>query len=178
MKKFLSVILCSSLLLAACGNGNDNDNVSNPPEDAPVEDENNNGANNGNTATEDNANNDNTATDNNTTNENSGSITFTSFDLDVDYDNFKSFEVEYDNENDGMEAKIEDERNNQKLRGDEAFQELQNRFESFKFDQTTSNDEVIKEVLDSFELDDNYKKFDLEIQYSDGTEKEYQKSNS
>ena len=99
---------------------------------------------------------------------------FTSFDLDVDYSNFKSFEVDYENEDDGLSVKVEDEINNRTLRGDEALQELQNKFQHYTFDKNTDTDTVIKEVLDSFDLKNDFKKFDLEITYSDGTEKEYQ----
>jgi hypothetical protein len=167
MKKLVALMMCSSiLLLGACGNNDadDKDTVENPPENAPVEDNDNSNVNN-NDQTEEN--NQNTA--------NTDQIPFTSFDLDVDYANFQSFEVEYDNESEGMEAKIEDELNNRTLSGDEAFQELKNRFEQFKFDKNSSNEEVLEEVMKSFDLKTDYEKIDLEIQYNDGTEKEYLK---
>ncbi|WP_081707565.1 YusW family protein [Bacillus massiliigorillae] len=169
MKKLLALFMCAGLLvLGACGNDNadDKDTVKNPPENAPVENGNDNDTVNNPGSTTDNK--QNTAT-------NTESIPFISFDLDVDYDNFKSFEVEYDNETDGLEVKIEDELNNRTLRGDEALAELRSRFESFKFDKNTAPDEVINEVIKSFDLKEDYKKFDLEIKFADGTEKEYLK---
>lgn len=163
MKKIAMLIMISSLLiLSACNNDDDNkDKVNNPTDNNAVE---NNNANN----------NDQPDT-NNAGTENNDKIPFSSFDLDVDYANFKSFEVEYDNEDDGMEAKIEDEPNNRLLRGDEAFSELQSRFEQFKFDQNTPTEEVLNEVIKSFDLKTDYKQIDLEITYKDGTEKVYQK---
>ncbi|MEH6941791.1 YusW family protein [Bacillus sp. JJ722] len=169
MKKLLALTMCAGLLvLGACGNNDDNDKdtVNNPPENAPVENGNDND-------TVDNAG---SSTDNkNNTATNTDSIPFTSFDLDVDYDNYKSFEVDYDNETDGMEAKIEDELNNRTLRGDEALAEMRSRFESYKFDKNTAPDEVINEVIKSFDLKEDYKQVDLEIKFADGTEKEYLK---
>ena len=50
-------------------------------------------------------------------------------------------------------------------------------FQSFKFNKDTAEEEVIKEVLNAFNLPDNYQKFDLEIRFADGTEKEYHKQN-
>ncbi|MGM9945000.1 MAG: YusW family protein [Lysinibacillus sp.] len=174
MKKSIALIACCSLLLlGAC---NDNDEVTNPPDNAPSEDSTNNGNTNG--ATDSNNGNTTGATDSNnnqsSTNQmQTSNIPFSSFDLDVEYDQFKSFEVEYENEASGMEAKIKDELNNRKISGDEAFQELQSRFEQFKFDASTSEQDVINEVLKSFELSDNYNEFELDVQFADGTEKEY-----
>lgn len=157
MKKSIALIACCSLLLlGAC---NDDHEVTNPPDNAAVEDNDNTNNNSSDTR--------------NSNNQQSNNISFSSFDLDVEYDQFKSFEVEYENETDGMYAKIKDELNNRKISGDEAFQELQSRFEQFKFDANTSEEDVINEVLQSFDLGYNYKEFELEVRFADGTEKEY-----
>ena len=162
MKKSLMLVLCSSLLiLSACGN--DEDTVNNTNHDTTTEQ--NNTVPDPNTNT-----NDGTTTQN----ESNTTLPFSSFNLDVDYANFQSFEVEYEDDVDETEAKIKDELNNRTLRGDEAFQEMQNRFQQFTFDQNSTTEEVVNEVLKSFELDDTYEKFELEITFSDGTEKEYQ----
>lgn len=99
---------------------------------------------------------------------------FTSFDLDVDYTNNKSYEADYDNDPNGVEATIQDEIANKTLKGDEAFQQLSPIFEQLKFDKTTPNEEVISEVLKVFNLNNNFTKFDLDVEFQDGTEKEYQ----
>ena len=166
MKKSIALIACCSLfLLGACNN---NDEVKNPPDNAPSEDS----TNNGNT-TDSNGSSDSNNNQSSTNQMQASNIPFSSFDLDVEYDEFKSFEIEYENEASGMEAKIKDELNNRKISGDEAFQELQSRFEQFKFDASTPEQDVINEVLKSFELSDNYNEFELDVQFADGTEKEY-----
>ena len=161
MKKSLMLVLCSSLLiLSACGN--DEDTVNNTNHDTTTEQ--NNTVPDPNTNT-----NDGTTTQN----ESNTTLPFSSFNLDVDYANFQSFEVEYEDDVDETEAKIEDELNNKTIRGDEAYQELLKHFDQFKFDQNSSTDEVIQEVLESFNLKSDFQKFELEITFSDGTEKEY-----
>lgn len=148
-------LLLTIVILQGC-NTNDKDNVSAPPENAPIENEDN--------------------TINSQENkENENSFKFTSFDLDVNYKGNKSFDVNYENETDGMEAKIEDQVNNETLRGDDAFTQLSPIFESFTFDKTTPDDEVISEILKAFNLDTNYSKFELDVDFTDGTSKEYKR---
>ena len=98
---------------------------------------------------------------------------FTHFDLDVDYSPTESYEVDYENELEGAEAKLEDDLNNHKHHGDEAYGILQPLFERLSFDATTPNDEVIKEVISVFSLNEDYTNFELEVEFADGTKKEY-----
>lgn len=162
------VIPLSLLLLAACGD--ENDDVTNPPENAPTEGtaDNNDTANNGTTNNGDTANNNAVTNGNNT-------FDFTHFSLDVDYSATQDFEVDYENEQSGVEASYEDEINNEKLYGNDAYSKLEPTFQSFTFDQNTADDEVIAEVLQAFDLGDDYQKLELEIRFTDGTEKEYRK---
>lgn len=157
MMKFFNSFLflfLTTMILSGC-NVNDNDNVSAPPENASVEQDNH----------PQNA-------ENNTQSDNL--FAFTSFDLDVDFPGDKSFEVDYENDADGMEVEIEDNIvHNETLRGDEAFERLRPIFENFTFDKTTSEDKVISEVLKAFNLPTNYTDFDLDIRFNDGTEREY-----
>lgn len=148
---FLSALF-TVMLLQGC-NGNDQDDVSAPPENAPVEHENH-------------------TTD---TEQNRDLFAFTSFDLDVDYKDNKSYEVSYENENSGMEAEIEDTVNNEKLNGDHAFEQLKPIFENFSFNKDTPEDEVIAEVLSAFELAEDYQQLELEVDFADGTKKEYKR---
>jgi hypothetical protein len=153
MRFFKILFYTITVLLMLQGCNDDKDNVSNPPEDVPTENETNNA---------------------DTDVQNETSFDFTSFDLDVDYEDNNSYNVDYENENDGMEAKLNDTINNETLQGDEAFERLRPIFEDFTFNKDTSNDEVINEVLQAFGLSDDYTKFELEIQFTDGTEKEYE----
>ena len=180
------VIPLSLWLLAACGNDNNNDEVTDTPENAPTEGTtNNNGTTkNGNTnnntngegATGNDTTNNGATNGNNTvTNTNNNSFDFTEFSLDVDYSETQDFEVSYENEQSGVEASYEDQVNNERLYGNDAYDRLESVFKSFKFNKDTAEDEVIKEVLNAFNLPDNYRSFDLEIRFADGTEKEYHK---
>jgi hypothetical protein len=147
-KVFLAVPL-SFLMLAGC-NDNDKEEVKNPPENAPVED-----------------------ISNNTEETEEEAFSFTGFDLDVDYKDNKTIDIDYENEQDGAEAIYQDDINDQNLSSDEAMDKLTPIFEGFNFDQNTDEQEVIKQVKEAFSIEDGYQNFELEIKYSDGTEKEY-----
>lgn len=154
MKKFTLLTATTFLivLLSACNN----DDVSDAPADAPVE---GTGTN----------------TTQNETNQATGEaiFNFTSFDLDVDYNDNKEFDVNYEHEQDGMEAEITNTVTNNNLKGDEAFNELRPIFEQFTFNKDTSNEGVITEVLSAFNLNGDYQSFELEVTFEDGTEKKY-----
>jgi hypothetical protein len=145
-------LLLSLVFLQGC---NDADKASPPPENIPMENDNDLLTNNRNEVTGDPV------------------FNITSFDLDVDYSGTDSYEVEYENDLDGLEARIEDEINHQRLNGDEAFEQLRPIFEQFNFDQSTAEEEVMAEVLESFNLDNDFTKLELEVEYSDGIEKKY-----
>ena len=153
MKKLtLAVVFSTSFLLVGCGN--DKDNATNVPDNAPVE------SNENNTAGE-------------ASNTGDTPFNFTHFDLDVEYPNKRTYEVDYENESTGAEAKIEDERNNKITKGNEAMNTLIPIFESFTFDQLTPEAEVIDQVLQKFEISERYFELELEIKFADGTLREY-----
>ena len=162
------VIPLSLWLLVACGD--ENDEVTNLPENAPTEGT----ANNNDTANNGTTNNGETANDTTATNGHN-KFQFTHFSLDVEYSATKSFEAEYENETSKVEASYEDEINNEKLYGNDAYSKLEPIFQSFKFDQNTADDEVIAEVLQAFNLAEDYQNLELEIRFGNGTEKEYRK---
>ncbi|MFF5994124.1 YusW family protein [Lysinibacillus sp. KU-BSD001] len=152
------VIPLSFLLLTACNK--DNDEATNVPNDAPtqLEDETTAGGNGTNVT--------NTSAAN-------APFKFTHFSLDVDYSDTQSFEVEYENEESGVEASIGDDVSGEALNGNAAYDQLEPIFKSFTFDAATAEVDVIAEVMKAFELEDNYQKFELDIRFADGTEKEY-----
>ena len=102
---------------------------------------------------------------------------FTSFDLDVDYQNNQSYEIDYENDQDGMEAEITDERSNKTLKGNDAFDQLRPKFENFTFDSSTPDEEVISEVSKAFNISKDYYSFELDVEFSDGKVKRYNKIN-
>ena len=185
------VIPLSAWLLVACGNNNDE--VTNKPENAPTEGTTNhngttdngttnhngttnNGTTNNNTNGEGATNNGTTNGNNTVTNANNNAFDFTHFSLDVDYANGQEFDVEYENEHSGVEASYEDDVNNNRYYGNDAYDRMESVFRTFKFNKDTSEDEVIKEVLNAFNLSEDYRQFDLEVRFADGTEKEYHKT--
>ncbi|MEG0258427.1 MAG: YusW family protein [Lysinibacillus sp.] len=152
MKK-ISVLLTVPLLLGALY-GCNKDKVEDVPAKAPVEQED-----------ERNALQDNKTED--------LIFAFTHFSLDVDYTATEFYEAEYENEKTGMEAEIKDSRNGEELFGDKAFTKLEPLFKQLNFDKETPDEEVISQVISVFNISDDYKEFDLDVKFSDGTEKEY-----
>lgn len=148
--------IATILLIVTIAQGCTSDQVKEPPSEAPVENEDTN-------------------LNNESKNENNVNppYHFTNFDLEVDYGVNKSYEVSYENEADGMEIDIEDSLNGQSLNGDAALKQVEPKFKALRFDQNTSDQEVISEILNVFDLDENYSKFELEVKFEDGTEKKY-----
>ena len=152
------ITILATLFLVACND--DKDKVTTAPESAPTEqDDTNNNTNN------------NTNTDTTTTTD--APFNFSSFSLDVDFPGMETYEVDYDNEASGVEASIKDDRNYVKLTGNDAYSQLERLFRQFTFDATTSDEEVINEVITLFSIADDYQSVEIEVTFADGTEKEY-----
>ncbi len=100
---------------------------------------------------------------------------FLEFSLDVDYSATESYEVEYENKKSGISAKLQDDRQNVKLQGDEAYTKLEPLFKQLNFDSTTQNDEVIDQVIKVFNIEDNYQSIEVEVEFMDGNEKEFKR---
>lgn len=102
-------------------------------------------------------------------------LQYKEFELEVDYHNDKEYEAELELKHDNqVKAQIEDELNDRELEGSEAFEELYPIVEGLTIDQGTSKEDAIKEVLKAFSLDEDYKEFELEIEFHDGTEVEFE----
>ncbi|MCM3739648.1 YusW family protein [Oceanobacillus luteolus] len=176
MKKILMLLTITTLIgiLAACG---DNDEVTEQPQ-------NNDTATNEETDTTTEENTDNNATDDTNTNDNNDSAAtdsnyiFRSFDLEVDIENDDdAIDVDYDDDRDDneIEASYENKPENINLSGNEAMDELDSIFTAFQFDENSSDEEVLSEVLEAFNIPEDAAKVDLEIEYANGTEKEYRR---
>ncbi|MFD6441804.1 YusW family protein [Peribacillus sp. NPDC060186] len=155
--KVLSVPFAAMLVLAGCGE--DNDEVKNPP----VEENKNQAETNSETGTDNNE---------------KLPFTFKDFQLEVDYaGNDNEYEAEYDAMGAQTEASIDDQLNKHEVHGDEAMEELTPILEKLTFTKDSSDDEVIQDVTKAFNLKDDYEEFDLEVTYDDGTKKEYKVNN-
>lgn len=98
---------------------------------------------------------------------------FTDFDLEVEYANNQSYDVEFENDGNYIYAEVDDEMKGIEYKGDQASENIVNALEQLKFDKATSDEDVRKEVMKAFALDENYEYFDLEVKFKDGEEKHY-----
>lgn len=153
----LSLMLTAGI---ATGCGTDNEDLSAPPENAPAQNEGTGtGETNQGTPMEE---------------EQAGTgHRFTKFELEVEYDNNVKYEADYEAEGNG-EAEIEDDLNEVSLKGDEAYTELSPRLEQLNFDSNSDDQEVISQVMEVFGLQDDFKEFELEVTFEDGTKKKYE----
>ena len=102
-------------------------------------------------------------------------FSYEKFDLDVEYSNHQSYEVEFKKYTDTAKVEIEDEVHNKKVLGEQAYKDLKPILERLNINKSTTNDEVIKQVIKEFNLKTDYKHFKLKVRYEDGTEKKYTK---
>lgn len=121
----------------------------------------------------------NNKTTNNIENERTGikaadvNYAFTEFDLDVEYADHNSYEVEYENDGNYIYAELDDELKNVKYKGDQAYNKFANALKQLTFDKATSDENIRKEVLKAFALDENYQSFELEVKFQSGEKKHY-----
>ncbi|MFL0200336.1 YusW family protein [Exiguobacterium acetylicum] len=94
-----------------------------------------------------------------------------SIEADVEGDN-DAIDISYDRDNDGTEAEYSFK--GEQKQGDDAMTELDAKFKNLKIDADTSEKEVISEVERVFAIQDA-SRLEVEIEFSDGTEKEYKK---
>lgn len=98
---------------------------------------------------------------------------FTSFALDIEYENDISYEAEYTNNQNKVTAEIENEISKEEFTGDEANKLITKAFDLLNIDKDTPDEEVRSQVLEAFKLEENYKKFDLTVTFETGEMKEY-----
>ena len=174
-KIIFPVVLVFTLILAACGNGN----IDDPKE--PVIEENVSGNNAGSTDTVEDA--ESTEGTKNTGSTDSADnmqqkmedLAYSDFELAVDYANDLEYEVELErSSNNAVKAEIEDDLNNVRKSGAEAFDDLYPLVEKLTITQETNKADAIQEVLNTFNLADDYQEFELEIKFNDGTKLEFE----
>lgn len=174
-KTYLVVImLVLSLIIAACGQSNDNKGSDNN-NDITTNDtgkNNNSGAPN-NDVTDNTDQTEGPAANNDDKVQKMEGLAYIDFELDVKYDNNQDYEADLELENNRVEAKLEDNLNGTEIEGDGAFDEIYPLVEQLTIDENTAKEDAIKQVIDVFDLPSDYNEFELEITFKDGTKKEY-----
>ncbi|MFD1706315.1 YusW family protein [Siminovitchia sediminis] len=181
---YLTAVLWLAFTLAACGTSN-NDTENTQGTDVS----NNEGQVDHNADDQDNIHSDDTATNHNNTNDSATSknvvseesqakmdaLNYTDFELSVEYDGGQEFEASLENDqNRGVEAELEDEINDLRVNGQEAFNNIFPNVEKLTVDGQTSKEDAIQHALDAFSLESNYKKFELELTFKDGSRAEFE----
>lgn len=101
------------------------------------------------------------------------SLDYYEFELEVEYADDQEYEAEIEpDKHNSFKAEIEDELNNIYLKGIDAFNEIYEKLEQLSITSTSKREDVIQQVLQVFDLPDNYQEFEVEIKFHDGTELE------
>lgn len=96
-------------------------------------------------------------------------LNFSEIEIDVEYQGGKEYEAEIDQDrNEPILAKVEDDLNNVYLRGREAFDHIFERASKLDLTSNSTKQQVIDQVLDVFNLPNDYIKMDVEIKFDDG----------
>lgn len=165
-------MLVLSLVLVACGGNDDADNQSdNMGEDNTAEESEQEADD---STVEDDTESDNDTADSDDMKSKMDELDYVDFELEVDYGQDKEYEAEIEQKNGNVKADLEDEINGEDLNGQEAFDKVYPLVEQLTIDKDTEKEDAISEVLDVFELEDNYTKFELEITFSDGVKMEFE----
>lgn len=98
---------------------------------------------------------------------------FRSFDLSVDTADHKdAIEASMEIKGSTIEAEYVNRIEPKKLKGDKAYEEMKPMLKKIELSKDMSKDDVLKKVSKAFDVED-YTKFDLEVEFSDGKHKEY-----
>lgn len=100
-------------------------------------------------------------------------LDFQEFELEVDYPDDIEYEAEIEKKSTGLiEAELEDEAANIKLKGLQAFDEIYPLVEKLDITKDSSKEDVINKVITAFDLAEDYTKIEVEITFNDGTKME------
>lgn len=172
MTVFLSTAILT-LTLVACGGNDGGNTASNEPNDENMTESN---QENGDTnATDDEA----EESDNNETTSNDmkakmDELDYSDFELEVDYDPDQEYEAKVEQKEGNVKADLEDEINGEELNGQEAFDKIYPLVKQLTISKDTEKEDAIAEVLEAFDLEDDYRKFELELTFSDGVKMEFE----
>lgn len=113
-----------------------------------------------------------------TADESESELGITSFDLEIDTkDHKEAIEASVEIEGSTIEAEYVNRIEPKKLKGDKAYDELKTKIKDIGLTKDMKKDEVIEKVTKTFDVED-YTKFELEVEFSDGEQKEYKDKKS
>jgi hypothetical protein len=162
MRKALSVlaVLSMSAFLGACAEDN---TAENPADDQEV-------------VTEDEETNTLDGDEKVFTDERSEAIKFDYFEMNVEYPDMTetAYQVEYEKENDGLEASIDDNINGQEKDGGQAFETLYPIFSEMEFDENTSKEDLVSQIVSQFNLREDFEWMEVDIDLSNGKSIEFE----
>jgi len=170
MMVFISTTILT-LTLVAC-DGNDGGNTSSDEPNDENMTEKSNQENDDTNATDDEG--QNSETDSNDMKAKMDELDYSDFELEVDYDPDQEYEAEIEQKEGNVKADLEDEINGEDLNGQEAFDKIYPLVEQLTISKDTEKEDAIAEVLEVFDLDDDYSKLELEITFSDGVKMEFE----
>src|SRR5690606_36738908 len=104
-------------------------------------------------------------------------LNFSEIEIDIDYGKDEEFEVRIDRDDDGeekMEVEIEDDINNILYRDREAFDYIFPKLETLEITSESAELDVIEQILNAFDLSDDYQKIEIEIQFDDGQKMDFE----
>lgn len=100
---------------------------------------------------------------------------FTDFELDVAYAQDIEFEVEFQQEGEYIQAEYENEHKGEKLKGEAAYEKIRPILEKIEIDTTTDNEEALSQVIDAFDIPEDFNEIELKIEFEDGVIRKYEK---
>ncbi|MGF2617337.1 hypothetical protein FZC84_05740 [Rossellomorea vietnamensis] len=108
-------------------------------------------------------------------------IAYDYFNLKVDYQDLENaYAVEYEKQGEGQDVDITDNINDKEYDTTDssvAFGDIQPAFGELDFDENTPDEEVAQQLIDAFGLRDDYESIELEVDFTEGGEKEFTHEN-
>lgn len=108
-------------------------------------------------------------------------IAYDYFDMKVDYQDLETaYAVEYEKDGNGLDIDITDNIDHTEYDttdDSEAFEDLLPAFNQLEFDENTPDEEVAQQLVDAFGLRDDYESIELEVDFTEGGEKEFSYEN-
>ena len=103
---------------------------------------------------------------------------FTDLSVEVDMpDQDEALDLSYEEERGQVEAEYENKIDGVDLTGDDAFNEMEQGLSQLNLTPDTPDDEVISQVVEAFGIDPGFKKIEIEVDYADGSDKNYEQTN-